>query len=354
MSASTLFIPDISGFTRFVKQTEIQHSQHIIEELINLIIKEGSNMFKVAEIEGDAVFFFKHGEKLTIEQVTAEAKRIYLAFHQHLLNYQHRRICNCGACTSAANLELKFVVHAGEIALANFSGDKGKPYGEAVIVAHRLLKTKIGHSEYLLLSEDFADDATGDGMDCYEDPELGKTHFSYTFLQDWKKELKPIIQQTENTQYDIVASATQTLPFEMEIVYDFIADFRYRGLWNREADQILFDENQINQAGTEHLCIINGKDLNLETIKPKAEPGQESYGEILKNPAPFKYFENSFILTPLNGETRVELRLFASFKWRIQKLISGFIRKKFSSQAAIIMEHLNEALAEHVKEVEAA
>lgn len=351
MSDSTLFIPDISGFTRFVKQTEIQHSQHIIEELINLIIKEGSDLFRVAEIEGDAVFFFKHDKKVSVAQVTAEAKRIYLAFHQHLLNYQHRRICNCGACTSAANLELKFVVHAGEIALANFSGEKGKPYGEAVIVAHRLLKTKIGHSEYLLFSEAFANDVTGDGQDNYEDPELGKTQFSYTFLKDWKKELKPLIRQAENIHFDIVASATQVLPFELSIVYDFIVDFRNRSLWNKDAEQIIFDENQINQAGTEHLCIISGKDLSLESIKPKTEAGQQAYGEILKNPAPFKYFENSFILTPLdNGHTRVELRLCASFKWTLQRLLTGFIRNKFSKQATLIIGHLFEALEEHVRD----
>lgn len=352
MSASTLFIPDISGFTRFVKQTEIHHSQHIIEELINIIIKEGSDLFKVAEIEGDAVFFFKHEEKLTVEQVTAEAKRIYLAFHQHLLNYQHRRICECGACTSAANLELKFVVHSGEIALANFSGDKDKPYGEAVIVAHRLLKTKIDHSEYLLLSESFTKETNGDGTDCYEDPELGKTSFSHTFLQDWKKELKPFVIEAKNTEFDIVASHTQTISFPIDVVYDFIADFRLRNLWNKDADQIIFNENQINQEGTEHLCIVNGKDLSLQTIKHKTEAGQKSYEEILKNPAPFKSFENSFILTPMeNGATKAELRLCASFKWKVQRLFSSLIRKKFSKQASLIIGHLEEALTEHVKEV---
>ncbi len=352
MSDSTLFIPDISGFTRFVKQTEIQHSQHIIEELINLIIKEGSSIFKVAEIEGDAVFFFKHEEKLSVEEVTAEAKRIYQAFHRHLLNYQHRRICNCGACTSAAQLELKFVVHAGEIALANFSGDRGKPYGEAVIVAHRLLKTKIGHSEYLLLSNDFASETDCDGKDCYEDPELGETHFSYSFIQNWKTPLEPLVRQEDSNQFDIVASATTIVPFEMEIVHDFIADFKYRSLWNQEADQIIFEDDQINQIGTEHLCIVKGENLSFETIRPKTDEGQQSYGEILKNPAPFKHFETNFILTSLeNGQTRVELKLCASFKWGIQRLMGGFVRGKFNKRAAHGIGMMAEALSTHMKEV---
>ena len=33
-----LFIPDISGFTRFVNETEIEHSRLIIQELLELLI----------------------------------------------------------------------------------------------------------------------------------------------------------------------------------------------------------------------------------------------------------------------------------------------------------------------------
>ena len=33
-----LFIPDISGFTDFVHNTEIQHSGHIVEELLEVLI----------------------------------------------------------------------------------------------------------------------------------------------------------------------------------------------------------------------------------------------------------------------------------------------------------------------------
>ena len=33
-----LFVPDISGFTRFVNETEISHSRHIIAELLETLI----------------------------------------------------------------------------------------------------------------------------------------------------------------------------------------------------------------------------------------------------------------------------------------------------------------------------
>ena len=34
-----LFIPDISGFTRFVNAVEIEHSRFIIQELLETLIK---------------------------------------------------------------------------------------------------------------------------------------------------------------------------------------------------------------------------------------------------------------------------------------------------------------------------
>ena len=37
-NTTTIFIPDITGFTSFVNQTEIEHSQHIISELLEVII----------------------------------------------------------------------------------------------------------------------------------------------------------------------------------------------------------------------------------------------------------------------------------------------------------------------------
>ena len=58
MKKSLLFIPDISGFTNFVQTTEVEHSQHVIAELLEILIDANANEFQLAEVEGDALFFF--------------------------------------------------------------------------------------------------------------------------------------------------------------------------------------------------------------------------------------------------------------------------------------------------------
>lgn len=53
-----IFIPDISGFTQFVSDTEINHAHHITEELLEILIDANRIGLLVSEIEGDAILFY--------------------------------------------------------------------------------------------------------------------------------------------------------------------------------------------------------------------------------------------------------------------------------------------------------
>ena len=151
---SLLFIPDISGFTEFVNQTEISHSRHIISELLELIIDSDELLLTVSEIEGDAVLFFKPEKIPTVDEILKQPKRTFLNFHNHLKKYESQRICSCGACSSTSDLSLKFIVHQGNIETIKVK-DSEKLYGPDVILAHRLMKNNIVSHEYVLLTNSF-------------------------------------------------------------------------------------------------------------------------------------------------------------------------------------------------------
>ena len=51
MTPSLLFIPDITGFTKFVNDTEVAHGQHIVAELLELIIDSDRLGMTVSEVE---------------------------------------------------------------------------------------------------------------------------------------------------------------------------------------------------------------------------------------------------------------------------------------------------------------
>src|SRR6476661_7621354 len=109
-----LFIPDISGFTRFVSETEIDHSRLIIQELLELLINANQIGLEVSEIEGDAILFYKFGESPDLKELYKQVEKMFCAFHAHLNVYDQRRFCQCKACMSAVNLTLKVITHYGE------------------------------------------------------------------------------------------------------------------------------------------------------------------------------------------------------------------------------------------------
>jgi len=147
-----ILIPDISGFTGFTGATEIDHAAHIITELLELIVASNETDFTLAEIEGDAVLFYRKGEPLRREQLVDQCLRMFANFHQRLRVIERDTVCQCGACQTASNLTLKFIAHFGyikEIKIAQFV----KATGIDMIVAHRLLKNDVDANEYILITE---------------------------------------------------------------------------------------------------------------------------------------------------------------------------------------------------------
>ena len=141
-----ILIPDISGFTGFTRATEIDHAAHIITELLELIVASNETDFTLAEIEGDAVLFYRKGEPLRREQLVDQCLRMFANFHRRLRVIERDTVCQCGACQTASNLTLKFIAHFGyikEIKVAQFV----KATGIDMIVAHRLLKNDIDANE---------------------------------------------------------------------------------------------------------------------------------------------------------------------------------------------------------------
>ncbi|MDQ3019785.1 MAG: DUF2652 domain-containing protein [Bacteroidota bacterium] len=64
-----LFIPDISGFTKFVNEMEIGHSRLIIQELLETMINANEIGLEISEIEGDAILFYKFGEAPELKEL---------------------------------------------------------------------------------------------------------------------------------------------------------------------------------------------------------------------------------------------------------------------------------------------
>lgn len=147
---ANLIIPDISGFTRFVHTTDEVTGNRIIYRLLSAIMKSNELDLTVVEIEGDAILFFKKGEKLTPQQIKHQFELMLDNFNQEVSRISEELGEEIG-------LSLKLIAHYGPTADYKLGGFH-KLYGKTVIAAHRLLKNSIKSDVYLLITEDLLDE----------------------------------------------------------------------------------------------------------------------------------------------------------------------------------------------------
>lgn len=157
-SRAILLVADISGFTHFMKQhmVSINHAKQIVVRLLKALMQAAQPPLKVAELEGDAVFFYALAGPDGIESVARSVKQqmvqLFTAFQAELDSVNDVKTCKCDACEQASDLRLKQVSHVGEVALERIEQYE-KLFGIDVIVVHRLLKNTVPSSEYVLMTE---------------------------------------------------------------------------------------------------------------------------------------------------------------------------------------------------------
>ncbi|WP_271783799.1 DUF2652 domain-containing protein [Aquimarina algiphila] len=148
-----LCIPDISGFTKFMSDTDIELSSKVIPALLNKVIYANKLELKVSEIEGDAILFYKTGGLPTFTELVYQCRLFYTEFYVQLKILQKQYKKNKEVDNIPDMLGLKIVLHYGKEISAVPIGKKIKLMGEDVIIAHRLLKNEIPLEEYILISE---------------------------------------------------------------------------------------------------------------------------------------------------------------------------------------------------------
>jgi hypothetical protein len=140
-----IFIPDISGFTNFVKKIDTDLGWKITRELLIEIIESNPLYLEISEIEGDAILFYKQGKPLKMEALMNGFQHIMKCF-----NKKYRQLRD--EYGIEAELSLKLIVHYGELSEYKIKGFT-KLFGRAVIEAHRLLKNGSGNNSYMLVTD---------------------------------------------------------------------------------------------------------------------------------------------------------------------------------------------------------
>ena len=148
-----LVLADISGYTKFIAATELEHSDVLVRRMLNTIVASLKGRLEMAQLEGDAVFFVGDGAPPELIQWLEEC---YLTFHRRMGRFLERRQCSCDACERAPELTLKLIAHYGRYSRQRI-GETGQVHGLDVIVPHRLAKNSVPSHEYILATRDLLD-----------------------------------------------------------------------------------------------------------------------------------------------------------------------------------------------------
>lgn len=251
-----LFIPDISGFTKFVTQTEIEHSRLIIQELLEVLINSNEIGLKISEIEGDAILFYRFGEPPSLEEMYGQVEKMFCEFHKRIIAYDHTRYCLCRACSTANALTLKVISHYGEFtgySVQNFH----KLIGKDIIIAHQLLKNDITTHEYWLVTNDLLPGETPSGIKSWMDwhrsakeTENGNIAFHFTQLSPLKQQIAiepaPSVDLSGKKK---VISITREFEADFITLFHASGDFSYRHEWLEGVKRVEIVDHYLPRVG---------------------------------------------------------------------------------------------------------
>jgi uncharacterized protein YndB with AHSA1/START domain len=259
-----LVIADISGYTAFLTQVELEHAEGIMKGLFDTLVKEMKSPLVISKLEGDAIFAYAPEGSFVQGQTLLEAiENIYCAFAMSLESMQLNTDCSCKACELMPTLDLKFVLHHGTYMLSEIGG-RQELSGTDVILAHRLLKNNIvetsGYIAYAFLSQ-----ACADAMALGELKEGMKTHtenyehlgevsgYVYDLHSVWHKErdVRRVYVDPDESWFKVEVEVSA----KPSLIWDYLANPQLRRHW-LQADGMTAvgaDKGRIG-IGTDYHC----------------------------------------------------------------------------------------------------
>ena len=157
-----IHIADISGYTAFLNESELEHAQGTLQSLLEVLIENTHLPLVISRLEGDAVISYAtEGSFLQGASVLEMIESSYIAFRRALELMVINTTCTCNACRNIPNLDLKFFIHHGSFGLQPLPAYT-ELVGTDVNTAHRLTKNHVkqetGYEAYALFTRAAVED----------------------------------------------------------------------------------------------------------------------------------------------------------------------------------------------------
>ena len=345
-------IADISGYTKFLAASEIEHAQDIIADFMDTVVKGLRPPFRLAKFEGDAAFVYAVSEKIDGSLLQDTIEQAYFKFRRRLRDVKQASSCECKACAAMGDLDFKFVVHHGEMVKQKMGG-REELVGRDVILVHRLLKNAVSEKvcgrAYALYSDaciqTMGIDPAAQG--------LIEHHETIDIIGDvrvWLRDLEGAWEQENDRTRTEVTRADAYLTWDFDIgaprqtVWEHFTVPGQRQKW-WPADAIIENSNKGRRGvGTENHC-MHGKDAVIEEVLDWRPFDYFTVSNLVPIPGAPKVLTTHAMQDRPDGNTHIEIRIgvpkpkdkafvdqiVAKFKENITKAI-GDLRQMLEGQ----------------------
>ena len=317
--SACLAIADITGYTRFLGGSELDHAQDILADLMNTVVTSLRPTLRLAKLEGDAVFVYVITDAIDGPVLQDTIEGSYFAFQRRLRDIRQASSCECNACILVPALDLKYVLHHGQVVRQRI-GTSEELVGSDVIVVHRLLKNGVteatGIGAYALYTDACVaamalDDPSTAGMVRHEEAfdDVGEIGGWLVDLRAaWAAELERSRVVVEAR--DALAVYNATLDAPRALVWEYLTSPALRPAWQLGVEAVMAEAGPAGRRGigTVNHC-MHGKDAIIEEVVDWEPIDHVTYRSLLPVPGAPKLL-NTFQLSDLgDGRTHLEFRL---------------------------------------------
>jgi uncharacterized protein YndB with AHSA1/START domain len=268
-------IADISGYTGYLADVELDHAQDILADLIGAVVTALRPGFRLAKLEGDAAFTFAPMATVDGSMLLDTIERCYFGFRRRRRDVRQATSCDCNACVRIPDLNLKFVVHHGSAIQQRVAG-RQELLGSDVIVVHRLLKNAVvetlGIEAYALITQQCIDATDLDPGALGMRP-ITETYERIGDVPAWAHDLERRWQEEEARARVFVAPEDSVLGISLattappQVAWEFLTEPGRRTGWQLAVTDVTVTGTTGGRRGpgaTNH-C-MHGKDAIVEEI----------------------------------------------------------------------------------------
>jgi len=314
-----LLIADITGYTAFLRESELDHAKDSLRSLLDLLIEHTKPPLVISRLEGDAVISYAPEGSFSQGQTLVELiEGTYVEFRRALDLMVLNTTCNCLACRNISNLDLKFFVHYGTFALEPLPAYT-ELIGTDVNLIHRLTKNRvkeeIGYHAYVLYTQTALEHLDMPGLFDELTPHIE----SYEHIGEvtaYLLDMHPIWEHRKHRYHTVVEPQDAVYTFEMEftlppaLLWEYLTKPEYRSVIFGADNQRIEDLKQGRIAdGSVYVCahgknifeqsIVDWHPFEQYTIKSSTPGGGFSLMTIRLTPK-----EKSTTATILSGKTQ--------------------------------------------------